>query len=450
VKKLIVTLAVLWAGGTAGYIYWSEHQRPDVEFRTVPVRRGDLSIHITTTGTLEPVEVIDVGPQVPGQIKSFGTDLDDPSKAIDFGSRVEKGTVLANLEDSLYRAQLSQAQANLTRAEADLEFARIKAQQAERDFERERKLMEKGTTTPQNFENALAAFQAAKATVSVNEGSVELARANVQEAQVNIEYATLRSPSDGVVIDRRVNLGQSVVANVSATSLFLIAEDLSRLEIWASVNETDVGSVHPGQDVQFTVSAFPDEEFHGTVSQIRLNASMIQNVVTYTCVIDVDNRDKRLLPYLTARVQFQVAGCKDALLVPNAALRWTPRPDQIEVPASPGLESTTPETHPEAESGPSAPQTPSESPGRVEETKEGVVWLRRGDFVRPVRVRLGLSDGVLTEVLTDKLHEGDSIVVGEDRIESAHGVGGDGKKTVNPFVPQIKKDKDKGGDKANR
>ena len=176
-----------------------------------------------------------------------------------------------------------------------------------------------------NTTATLANYESAKATLAVSESALVVARADLEEATVNLGYTTIRSPVKGIILDRRINIGQTVVASLNAPSLFLIAKDLSRLEIWSSVNETDIGSIHEGQTVRFTVGAFPRDNFEGKVSQIRLNASMTQNVVTYTVVISVDNAAGRLLPYLTARLQFEVEARKGVLLVPNAALRWQPR-----------------------------------------------------------------------------------------------------------------------------
>ena len=188
-----------------------------------------------------------------------------------------------------------------------------------------KKLHAKNSVTPQELDTARSEWEAASSNINVLQSAVAVAQANLEEASINLSYATIRSPVRGVIVDRRVNIGQTVVASLNAPSLFLIAKDLSRMEIWASVNESDVGAIHAGQSVRFTVSAFPTESFHGKVAQVRLNASMTQSVVTYTVVVEVENKDNKLLPYLTARLKFEVEERKDVLLVPNAALRWQPR-----------------------------------------------------------------------------------------------------------------------------
>jgi HlyD family secretion protein len=238
-----------------------------------------------------------------------------------------------------------------------------------------------------------------------------VAQADLEEATVNLGYTTISSPVKGIVLDRRINIGQTVIASLNAPSLFLIAKDLSRLEIWSSVNETDIGSIHEGQKVRFSVGSFPRDTFEGKVAKIRLNASMTQNVVTYTVVIAVDNSSGRLLPYLTVRVQFEVEGREHALLVPNAALRWHPTLQNV-IPGARekyalALRRQTPAN---------GEKSPSESLSK--EDASGLVWIRQGDLVQPVEVKTGLSDGVVTEICGSELNEGTEIIVGASRVDS--------------------------------
>ena len=232
---------------------------------------------------------------------------------------------------ALFQARLDQARGRVAKAEADIEQAQAKLRQAERELERCRKLQARGTAViaAQEYDAALTNYESAKADAGRQPSALAVARADLEEATVNLGYTTIRSPVKGIILDRRINIGQTVVASLNAPSLFLIAKDLSRLEIWSSVNETDIGSIHVGQEVHFTVSSLPRETFEGKVSQIRLNASMTQNVVTYTVVVAVDNSSGRLLPYLTARLQFEVEARKGVLLVPNAALRWQPHVQNV-------------------------------------------------------------------------------------------------------------------------
>ena len=302
--------------------------------RIVPsrIKRGDLGSTINTTGTIEPEEVVDVGAQVAGRIESFGTDPATRAKTISYGSRVEQGTVLARLDSALFQARVDQARGRVAKAKADIEQAQAKLRQADRELERCQQ-----AAWPEDGRHRRTGIRRRPWRTTSRprprwpsiESALAVARADLEEATVNLGYTTIRSPVKGIVLDRRINIGQTVVASLNAPSLFLIAKDLSRLEIWSSVNETDIGSIHEGQKVRFTVGSLPRDTFEGKVSQIRLNASMTQNVVTYTVVIAVDNSSGRLLPYLTARLQFEVERRKGVLLVPNAALRWQPHVQDV-------------------------------------------------------------------------------------------------------------------------
>jgi HlyD family secretion protein len=411
-KRLLLFLGLLWTAGAVGVWCWNDAQTRRVSYRTVRIKRGDLRSTISATGTMEPSEVVDVGAQVAGRIESFGTDPLAPSKTIGYGSRVERGTVLAQLDASLYRARVQQARGRVARAEADIQQADAKLRQADRELDRARKLKERGQSaiSPQELDARIAAEEAARAALAVSRSDLLVAQADLEEANANLGYTTIRSPLKGVVLDRRINLGQTVVASLNAPSLFLIAKDLDCLEIWSSVNEADIGSIHEGQDVRFTVSSLPRETFSGTVSQIRLNASMSQNIVTYTVVVAVDNTAGRLLPYLTARVEFEVRVRRGVLLVPNAALRWQPRVQDV----IPEARTTYAQFLRKLASAAREPDGSSSSSDK----SDGLIWLRRGDLVRPVEVRIGLSDGVTTEVAGDGLDEKMEVVVAASRIDT--------------------------------
>jgi HlyD family secretion protein len=411
-KKLLLSLGLLWGGGVLGVWYWTDHRLQRVSYRTVSIKRGDLRSTISATGTIEPEEVVDVGAQVVGRIESFGTDPHEQSKAVSYGTRVEQGSVLARLDSSLFRARVEQARGRVAKAEADIEQAAAKLRQAQRELDRNKKLRSRATAVvaEQEYEASLASFESAKAALGVSQSALLIARADLDEATVNLGYTTIRSPVKGIVLDRRINIGQTVVANLNAPSLFLIAKDLSRLEIWSSVNETDIGSIREGQPVRFTVSSRPGETFDGKVAQIRLNASMTQNVVTYTVVVAVDNSDGRLLPYLTARLEFEVQRRRDVLLVPNAALRWQPRVQNV-IPEGQGTYSQMLRQRAVAlgEGG---------HPGGSATGVQGVIWARQGEFVKPVEVTIGLSDGVSTEISAPGLGEKTEVVVAANRVES--------------------------------
>ena len=424
-------VVVVAAAGISGYLHVNGREEQKARFRTVPAEKGEVHTTISATGTIEPEEVIDIGAQVAGMIKEFGRDPAKPAAPIDYGSRVEKGTVLARIDESLYRAAVKQAdanvrqsEANVNQAQANLQAIKSKRDQTKRDWDRSLKLGPAKALSRADFDTAKNAYETAAAAVVGGEAAVEAAkrsldvnRATLETAQINLDYCTIVSPVKGVIVDRRVNIGQTVVSSLSAPSLFLLAKDLTRLQIWASVNEADVGQIRPGQPVSFGVAAYPGERFRGSVIQIRLNAVMTQNVVTYTVVVGADNPDGRLLPYMTATLDFEIARRASVLRVPSAALRWKPAPQQI----SPDFrsESTSADT-----AGPKSAERANNAGER------GCVWTVDGLFVRPLAVRIGVTDGVTTEIIDGELREGIPVVVEEISSEST----GD---STNPFAPKL-------------
>ncbi|MGB6065013.1 MAG: efflux RND transporter periplasmic adaptor subunit [Desulfomonilaceae bacterium] len=406
-------------------------------FKTAQVKRGDLQATISATGTVEPEEVVDIGAQVAGRIVSFGKD--ETGDEIDYGSVVEPGMVLARIDDALYaadaasaKAQLAQAKAAVQKAQADLGQMQAKLVQTENDWARARKLGPSDALSQTDFDAARSNYEVAKANLAVGkaavvqaQGTVAQSEAALKRAQQNLDYCTITSPVKGVIIDRRVNIGQTVVSSLSAPSLFLLAKDLNRLQVWVSVNEADIGRIQPGQPVTFTVDAQPGVVFPGKVGKIRLNATMTQNVVTYTVEVDTDNSSGKLLPYLTANVNFIVAERKNVLLVPNAALRWTPTLSEVvaEFRGSPK----------KAKGSKAPPQVKPAATAGKEEQARGVVYVPQGTLVRPVYVTLGLSDGSLTEVSSPELKEGTPLVVGEMESQPA----GQPAPGGSPFTPHL-------------
>jgi len=438
IKPIIAALIVLGLiGATVAWYQKSNNEGADI-FRTVQVTRGDLRLTISATGTVEPEEVIDVGAQVAGRILSFGRDVN--GKTVDYGSVVDEGTVLARIDDSIYsadeagvEAQVQSAKAGLQRAEADLDQMKAKLHQAQRDWQRAQKIGPSEALAQASYDAYQSNYETAKANVAVGDAAILQARANLaqaraelQRAQRNLSYCTIKSPVKGVIIDRRVNIGQTVVASLNAPSLFLIAKDLTRMQVWVAVNEADIGKIHPGQPVSFTVDAFPSETFQGTVGKVRLNAAMTQNVVTYTVEIITDNPKGRLLPYLTANVKFELQRLDNILLVPNAALRWNPKIEQI----APDFRKTI-------------DPSDSKTDRAFAETDQKLVWALQGQYVRPILVHTGLSDGIMTQVQGKDLSEGLAVVTGirDRKTESAA--------TRNPFTPQFLRRSRNQGSSAN-
>ena len=339
-------------------------------FRTIPITRGDIAATISCIGTIEPEEVVEVGAQLAGKIVSLGddprgvTDLKYRGKTIDYGSPVEAGTVLARIDDAICKARVEKENAACERAKSELALAQAQQETAEN----------------------------AKVSVTVAEATVAQAKAALQEAQANLDHTIIRSPIKGVILARRVNVGQNVAPTSQSPSSFLIAKDLTKVTVWASVNEVDIGPIKKGMEANVTVDAFPGEVFKGNVEQIRLNATMAENVVIYTVVLGgFENQNQKLLPYMTANVQFQIASRRGVLRVPTKALRWKPLPEQMAYDVRPL------------------------APPHKDRENRGLLWVevQAGKSVRPIEVQVGLSDGEQSEVSGPDVKEGMGVVYGE-------------------------------------
>lgn len=364
-------------------------------------------------------------------------------KSVDYGSPVVKGMVLAQIDPAVYKAQFDQANAALAQASARVLQAEAMLAQANAEWERakvlrELKIPSRSPAGSNNRSEALpikgisdADYVLAQANAASAKADLEAAKAAVLQqtatlelAKTNLDYTTIISPIDGTIIARRVNVGQTVVSSLNAPSLFLIARDLRRMQVWAAVNEADIAKVTRGTKVHFQVDALPKDTFHGTVFQRRLNAAMTQNVVIYTVVIDVDNSELKLLPYLTADVFFEVDSRKDVLLVPNAALRFKPTPDQVD--------DQSLAENPELTTAPSARAARREKrdPAASNTGRLWVVVPETGKL-RSIDVQTGVSDltSSLTEITGGELREGDEIVVGENRQQAA------ASDVTNPLAP---------------
>jgi HlyD family secretion protein len=467
-KFSLVLLVLVLLGGVAwGVWVWRRMSNAPPSFRTEKVTRGKLVATINASGTLVPEETIDVGAQVAGQIVRFGPSLEDSGKPVDYCSRVKAGSVLAIIDPALYESEVTIATGNLlsaegqvNKAEQDLASAKLNVKaadanlasaiatqrQASKDVADARKQMRAAPNSVTRLEfNGLvkaldtanesvkmnratlgsvkAAVLGAEASLLVAKGNVKTAQGNLDKAKKNLAYTVIKSPVDGLIVDRRVNIGQTVVASLSAPSLFLIAKDLKRMNVWVTVNEADIGRIRPGQLAYFKVDAHPQDVFSGTVAQIRLNAAMTQNVVTYTVVVTTDNENLKLLPYLTANLQFRVDQRTDVPLIPNSALRYRPAPERVHPDFRTAYEQSR---RRRAIASVIAPEKDRRKQGRA------TVWVEEDGFVRPVRIRTGLTDGIHTEVaevLEGTLEEGTEVVTGE--VQNRGGSGG------SPFTPKL-------------
>jgi len=450
-------VAVLVAGGWYWYHVQTVAHVP--KWNTVKVAHGNIDLTVRSTGTIEPEEVVDVGAQVVGMVTKFGEDATQPNHEIYWNSKVDVGTKLAYIDDSIYKAQLDLANANLESSKAKVQSALATLKQTTADYNRAKITFAKNAIAQADLDAAEAAYETAKANVDVANATVDQDSATLKQAQINETYTVITSPVKGTIIDRRVNIGQTVVASLSAPSLFLIAQDLTRLQIWASVNEADIGHIHEGQDATFTVDASGDRVFKGTVLQVRNNATMNQNVVTYTVVVDTDNSDNALRPYGTATIEFDAGKHDNVLRVPNAALQWRPTGPQLAfvspdaraalskghtkatadgtttpAPAVPATGATPAAgTTPSAGTSPAAGAMPSPADHKSgkDSLNRGTVWVFDGEWLQPIKVKIGVTDQVNTEITSGDIKDGADVVIGEDHSTEASDA------TENPFAPKI-------------
>jgi HlyD family secretion protein len=315
-KKAIVTLLLAGVIGASGYAYYHYRETgPKFTVNTASVTRGDVVDTVGATGTLQAVTTVQVGTQVSGTISELHAD---------FNSLVKKGQVLARLDPSLFQTQIEQARANLARSQADLERQKVALDDANTKFARAKELSARQLLPRSELDSAEVAQRAAEAQLKSSQAQITQAQASLNQNQVNLEHTVIQAPIDGLVISRNVDVGQTVAASMQAPTLFVLAADLTKMQVVANLDESDVGRIRPNQAVTFRVDAYPNETFRGSVSQVRLNPIVQQNVVTYATVIDVPNNELKLKPGMTANVNVEIARSSNVLRVPNSALRFRP------------------------------------------------------------------------------------------------------------------------------
>ena len=371
---ILLVLVSLTTGGWLGYRHWMAPPETP-QYRTEEIKRGEVVQTITATGTLEPVVKVLVGSQVSGTIMRWYADFND---------QVKEGFVLAELDQDRFKAQVEQRTAAVAVAKARVEEAQAKLSTAALERQRIEHAFARQAASDFELQSARAAEQASLAALHAAEAQLQADEADLRMAAVELGKTVITSPIDGVVISRDVDAGQTVAASLSAPTLFTIANDLTKMRVNAAVNETDIGIVREGMEAEFRVYAYPNRRFRGKVSQVRYAHTMVDNVVTYTTLIDVDNPDLSLRPGMTATILFEVAKATDVLLVPNTALRFDPN-------------TTTPETD-------------WRRPGRGKPVQPRVFVLDGNQLVE-VPVELGLSDDKSTEIKCDALKAGDAVVV---------------------------------------
>lgn len=375
--KLLTVIIILGLTTLTLRAYYLQRGSAEPEVTAAAVTRGDVVSVVSATGTLEAVTTVLVGTQVSGAIEALNAD---------FNSIVRKGQILARLEPSLYQSAIEQARANLVRAEADLDRLKVTAADAGVKLQRAQELSARQLIAATELDAADVAVRSAAAQVRSAEAQITQARASLTQANVNLDKTVITSPIDGFVIARNVDVGQTVAASLQAPTLFEIAADLSRMQLKASIDESDLGQIAAGQAVRFTVEAYPGENFTGRVEQVRLNPVVLQNVVTYAAIISAPNPSLKLKPGMTANVTVEVARRDGVLRVPSAALRFRPNAEVLKALASEPTEAAPP--------GSGAP----------------VVWQWLDGSVRPITVKTGISDGSFTEIAGATLDEGVQVV----------------------------------------
>ncbi|MFI5400107.1 MAG: efflux RND transporter periplasmic adaptor subunit, partial [SAR324 cluster bacterium] len=365
--------------------------KKSVQYLTFKVDRATVVAKVSATGILNAIVTVQVGSQVSGRIDSL---------LVDYNSVVKKGQLLATIDPALYKAALEMGKANVLAAEGNLVRARATAKNSALQFKRNTGLAAQNIVAQADLDTSQAQAEADEAQVKASEGALAQARAALQQAQLNLGYTRIISPVDGIVVSRNVDLGQTVAAAFTAPTLFLIAEDLTKMQIDTSIAEADVGRLRAGMAATYTLDGYPGQVFQGKILQVRFNPTTISNVVTYDAVIDVDNKKWLFKPGMTANVTIVTTTATDVLRVANAAIRFQP----------PGAAATTSA----ATQGPTAAQPVPNAPGaaavQTQSPGEQVVWLLKDATPRRVRFRPGISDGTYTEVASGDLHEGDVVI----------------------------------------
>jgi HlyD family secretion protein len=406
--------AVATASSVALLLLASCRRGASESYRTEPVTRGSMTEIVSATGDVSAIITVNVGSQVSGTISKL---------YVDFNSQVKKDQPLADLDPRLFRAALEKAQAGLASAEADVEKAQAQLNDAVRVEKRTKELFEQKLVSQQDVDSAVANREQMAANLSSTKAKVLQARADRDQAATNLAFARITSPIDGIVVSRAVDVGQTVAASFQTPTLFTIANDLTKMQVLAHIDEADVGKVRDGQEARFTVDAYPGEEFSGTIREVRQAPNTIQNVVTYDAVIAADNPERKLRQGMTAAVKVLTSHKDDVLRVPNAALRW--KPENAPAPAQPqqtgpqpGRDRTLARTDRRAATG---------DAGAAAQGKPARVYKLEGSKPVPVDVRIGISDGQRTEVMSG-LADNDAVIVGD----SATGGAGAGRPQQGP------------------
>lgn len=396
-KKIITAVAVVFVVAVSlAWVFLHGSAKDAVTYRFAAVERGDVEASVSATGALSAVTTVQVGTQVSGQVAAI---------FVDYNARVKAGQLLARIDATLQQQSVSEAQAGLARSDADVE-------QAQREYDRNKQLFDRKVITDKEM-------TAAKYSLQVATANLRSAQISLDRAHRNLAYTQIYAPVDGIVVERNVDVGQTVAASLATPQLFLIAKDMSEMQILAAVDESDIGSIHQGQEAHFTVQAYPNRTFTGVVRQVRLQSATQENVVSYTVVVGVNNADGKLLPGMTATVDFVTGSATNALTVPNAALRFRP--------ASPGVGVGV-----GAGAGAGVRAGAFKAGAGAKRARVSKLFVLGADKkLVPVPVTAGVSDGTRTQVTGNGLKEGMQVIIGSTGGEANTSAAG----ATSPFQP---------------
>ena len=421
-KKTIITVVLLLAAGGAGYAYWRMGNGPkEPPYLTTPVAKANIRQVVSSTGTLQAVTTVLVGSQVSGTIAKLNAD---------FNSKVKKGEIVAELDQARFAARVEETRANVSAAQANLAKSKVSLEDAERTLKRTKELKQRELVSQSELDAAQTAYDSARSQVSVTQAQVGQAQASMNQAQIDLGYTVIRSPVDGIVISRNIDVGQTVAASLSAPTLFTIANDLTKMEVHTNVDEADVGNITDGQEVSFTVDAHAQRRFRGKVNQVRNAPINVQGVVTYNSVVRINNKELLLKPGMTANVQFLVAQKEDALAIPNVALRFRPPEEKNEAQellrqeqGRVGGRITQRRTSRGGGSGVGG--------GEGRRARQVKVYVLKDGQAQAVDVQVGITDGSKTEIIAG-LNENDPVIIGMSTAAAAPPQSG----VASPFQPQ--------------
>jgi HlyD family secretion protein len=397
-KILLITVPLTVIAAIALLVYLK--RTPEITYRTAKIERSTVVSTVAATGNLSAVTTVQVGTQVSGTIQKL---------YVDYNSTVKKGQAIAEIDPSLFNASVEQSRGNFLSAEANLQKARVALTDAERTLQRNKKLLADGIISQGDYDTAETAHQSAKSGVKAAEGSIAQTRGSLMQSRTNLRYSVIRSPVDGVVISRSIDVGQTVAASFQTPTLFTIAQDLTKMQIEVSVDEADISRIKLDQKTTFTVDSYPEQSFSGRVVQIRSAPIISQNLVTYIVVVNVDNSDMKLKPGMTANVSIEVAKKEDVLKLPPSALRFKPK-----------NKTDAPKDAKQAGGAPSG--APREAGGKPGGRKGGgqQVYILKDGKPQSVAVKTGIANNSAIELVESTLKEGDEVIVEQ--------IGGDAKK----------------------